>query len=67
MSPVMIWVALAASLMMGLGGACLFVFAVKKGYFRDIEDARYHVFWSDIEEIVEKSEKQEDEDYERGS
>ena len=48
------WIALAASLMMALGGACIFIYAVKKDYFRDIEDARFHVFWSDIEEIVDK-------------
>ena len=44
------WVALAASLMMGLGAACVFVFAVKRDYFRDLEDAKYQVFWSDLEE-----------------
>lgn len=48
------WIALAASLLMALGGACIFVYAVKKDYFRDIEDARFHVFWSDLEEIVDK-------------
>lgn len=49
------WVALAASLMMGLAGACLFVWAVKKDYFRDLEEARFHVFWSDLEELVDHS------------
>lgn len=47
------WVALAASLMMGLGGACLFVWAVKKDYFRDFEEAKFHVFWSDLEELID--------------
>ena len=32
---------------MGLGAAFLFVFAVKRDWFRDIEDAKYQVFWSD--------------------
>jgi len=35
---------------MGLGAACVFVFAVKRDYFRDLEDAKYQVFWSDLEE-----------------
>lgn len=51
------WVAIAASLLMGIGGMCLFIFAVKKDYFRDIEDAKYHVFWSDLEETVNKSQE----------
>ncbi len=32
---------------MGLGAAFLFVFAVKRDWFRDLEDAKYQVFWSD--------------------
>ncbi len=43
------WVSIAASLFMGLGAAFLFIFAVKRGWFRDIEDAKYQVFWSDRE------------------
>lgn len=46
------WIALAASLLMALGGVCFFVFAVKKDYFRDLEEAKFHVFWSDLEEMV---------------
>jgi len=49
------WVALAASLMMGLGGAIMFIFAVKRDYFRDVEDTKYQVFWSDLEELVDNS------------
>ena len=48
-------IALAASLMMGLGAACIFVYAVKRDYFRNLEDAKYQVFWSDLEELVETS------------
>jgi hypothetical protein len=48
------WVALAASLLMGLGAATIFVLAVKRDYFRDLEDAKYQVFWSDLEELVDK-------------
>jgi hypothetical protein len=49
------WVALAASLMMGLGAAVVFIFAVKRDYFRNVEDAKYQVFWSDLEELVDTS------------
>lgn len=49
------WVALAASLMMGLGAACVFVFAVKRDYFRDLEDVKYQVFWSDVQEPASAS------------
>lgn len=55
------WIALAASLMMGLGAACIFVFAVKRDYFRNVEDAKYQVFWSDLEELVDNS-KESNED-----
>jgi len=37
-------IALAASLMMGLGAACIFIFAVKRDYFHNLEDAKYQVF-----------------------
>ncbi len=47
------WIALAASLLMALGGACIFAYAVKKDYFRDLEEAKFHVFWSDLEEAVD--------------
>ncbi|HZQ71225.1 MAG TPA: hypothetical protein VFA68_22055 [Terriglobales bacterium] len=47
------WIAIIASLCMGVGAALVFVFAVKKNYFKDVEDAKYHVFWSDVEELVE--------------
>ncbi|MBI4903717.1 MAG: hypothetical protein HY820_08785 [Acidobacteria bacterium] len=54
---VLTWVAIAASILMGLGGVCLFVYAVKKDLFRDIEEAKYHVFWSDLEELVDRSQE----------
>jgi hypothetical protein len=41
------WVTIAASLAMGLGAAFLFVFAVKRDWFRDLEETKYQVFWSD--------------------
>ncbi len=52
------YLALAASILMGLGGACLFIFAVKKDYFHNLEEAKYHVFWQDIEELVDQSTEQ---------
>lgn len=60
------WLAIIASLCMGIGAVLVFVFAVKKDYFRNCEDAKYQVFWSDVEELVDsppaKKKKQEDED-----
>ena len=47
------WIAIAASLFMGIGAVLVFVFAVKKNYFRNLEDAKYQVFWSDVEELIE--------------
>jgi hypothetical protein len=47
------WVAIAASVVMGLGAACIFIFAVKRNYFHNLEDAKYQVFWSDLEELVD--------------
>jgi hypothetical protein len=54
------WIALAASLMMGLGAAVVFIFAVKRDYFRNVEDAKYQVFWSDLEELVDNSKESND-------
>lgn len=52
------WIAIIASLLMGAGAAFIFIFAVKKDYFRDIEDAKYQVFWSDLEELVDSAEEE---------
>jgi hypothetical protein len=52
------WIAVLASLAMGLAAVCIFIFAVKKDYFHNLEDAKYQVFWSDLEELVD-TEKQE--------
>jgi hypothetical protein len=61
------WVALAASLMMGLGAACLFALAVHRDYFRNVEDAKYQVFWSDLEELVENPTEKDKEKSRDGS
>jgi len=47
------WIAIIASLCMGIGAVLVFVFAVKRNYFHDLEDAKYQVFWSDVEELVD--------------
>jgi len=56
------FVAMAASLMMGLGAACLFIFAVKRNWFHNLEDAKYQVFWSDVEQLVDSSKESEKDD-----
>ena len=48
-----VWVFILASLLMGMPGVCLFIFAIKKDLFRDIEETKYQVFWSDLEEPSE--------------
>jgi len=53
------WVTIAASLAMGLGAAFLFIFAVKRDWFRNIEDAKYQVFWSDVEKPENEAASQE--------
>jgi hypothetical protein len=49
------WITIIASLCMGIGAVLVFVFAVKKNYFSHLEDAKYQMFWSDVEELVESS------------
>ncbi|MBL8237240.1 MAG: hypothetical protein JNM66_07470 [Bryobacterales bacterium] len=49
------WIAIVASLLMGIGAASVFVFSVKRDYFRDLEETKYQVFWSDLEEIVDSA------------
>jgi len=56
------WIAIIASLCMGAGAVLVFVFAVKKNYFRNIEDAKYQVFWPEVEELLDSAEQQEEED-----
>jgi len=53
------WLALAASLLMGLGAACIYIVAVTNDYFRDIENAKYQVFWSDLEELADEPKEPE--------
>ena len=53
------WVSIAASLFMGLGALFVFVFAVKKGWFKNIEDAKYQVFWSDLQDSKKDASREE--------
>lgn len=52
------WLAILASLAMGVGTALVFVFAVKGNYFQNLEDAKYQVFWSDLEEPADEPKKE---------
>lgn len=56
------WIAILASLCMGIGAVLVFVFAVKKNYFKNLEDAKYHVFWSDVENLVDSPDASREED-----
>jgi hypothetical protein len=47
------WIAILGSLSMAIAAVCIFIFAVKKDYFHNIEDTKYQVFWSDLEELVD--------------
>lgn len=49
---VLTWIAIIASLLMGGASVLIFIFAVKRDYFKDIEEAKYQVFWSDVEELA---------------
>jgi len=52
------WLAIVASLLMGGGALLIFIFAAKSDLFRDVEEAKYQVFWSDIEELVDSIEEE---------
>jgi len=44
------WIAIAASLLMGGGALMIFIWAVRHHHFSSIEDVKYQVFWSDLDE-----------------
>ena len=54
------WIAILASLCMALAAVFIFIFAVKKDYFHNLEDTKYQVFWSDLEELVDPSKEKPD-------
>jgi len=53
------WISIAASLAMGSSAAFLFIFAVKRDWMRNIEDAKYQVFWSDTQDDQQMKPTQE--------
>lgn len=55
------WITIIASIFMGIGAVLVFIFAVKRNYFHNVEDAKYQVFWSDVEELVESPQKEKQE------
>ena len=54
MSMSLTWIAIIASLLMGVGALLIFILAVKQDYFRDLEETKYQVFWPDFEEGLEE-------------
>jgi nitrogen fixation-related uncharacterized protein len=44
------WLTILASVVMGFAAVLIFVFAVKNDYFQNIEDAKYQVFWGDLDQ-----------------
>lgn len=44
------WLTVLASVLMGFAAVCVFVFAVQRDYFHNLEEAKYQVFWSDLDE-----------------
>jgi len=60
------WIALVASLCMAAATACVFIFAVKKDYFRNLEDTKYQVFWSDVEDLVDSAKDPKDKEDDDG-
>jgi cbb3-type cytochrome oxidase maturation protein len=53
------WIAIAASLLMGIGALLIFLWAVRSQQFRNFEDVRYQVFWSDLQDLVDPQEKEQ--------
>ena len=53
------WIAIIASLLMGIGALLFFIFAVKQDYFRDLEDTKYQVFWSELDEPKKDASREE--------
>jgi len=58
------WIAIGASICMGVGAVLIFIYAVKKNYFRNLEDAKYQVFWSDVKELVDSPQQEKKDDKE---
>ena len=57
------WISIAASLLMGASALLIFIWALRFHQFKDFEDVKYQVFWSDLadpeaEQTAEIEEKQ---------
>ncbi len=61
------WLAILASVLMALAAACVFIFAVKNDHFKNIEETKYQVFWSDLEEHDEHPFPSKDSDHARNA
>ena len=44
------WLTILASVVMGFAAVLIFIFAVKNDYFQNLEDAKYQVFWGDLDQ-----------------
>ena len=61
------WIAIASSLLMGGGGLLIFIWSVRSHMFRDFEDVKYQVFWSDRDEVTGTTPKNATEEQQHGS
>ena len=52
------WIAIADSLFMGTGALLVFIWAVKAQHFKNFEDVKYQVFWSDPEDKAGQPQRQ---------
>lgn len=57
--------AILACLLIELAVVCIFIFMVKRDYFRNIEDAQYQVFWSDVEALLASTAEESNHDTEK--
>ena len=53
------WIAIAASLLMGLGALLIFIWSVRSHQFKSFEDVKYQVFWSDRQENPQAPQKEQ--------
>jgi cbb3-type cytochrome oxidase maturation protein len=61
------WIAIASSLLMGGGGLLIFIWSVRSHMFKDFEDVKYQVFWSDRDEGTGATPKNATEEQQHGS
>lgn len=61
------WIAIASSLLMGSAGLLIFVWSVRSHMFKDFEDVKYQVFWSDSSDGTRTTAKNATEEQQHGS